>query len=165
MALHESEQLNRLDINAEDQFLDAHENGGRQRNGRWDFNTTDDLKTGASIAQDDVVEVVRVPQGAIIYGIDYAFEAMGAGATLDIGIKGADLSGEYDQQATADDPDFFTATPDDVAAAGTGEAGRALTEGWLYKTEKEVLITLTLSGAIWAADKDLNGLVRYSTNT
>jgi hypothetical protein len=123
-----------------------------------EFNTTDDID--ATLAEDDELLLQFIPAGTTLYLGRASFEAMGVGATLDLGLKAVDGSGYLDKDLTvADDPNFFTQSGAvDVSAAGSQDF---VTEPgvFAYQTEKELYLTAELSGAIWAADKDLAAAV------
>lgn len=137
---------------------------GKVRRLWFEFNTTDDLN-GVTLAEGDVIELVRIPKGYRVHGGKVFFEAMGTDQQADIGLKGDDGSGyiSADDSTTADDPDFFTTAPLDVAAAGEAEFGVLQEDNPGYATEKDVVLTATLidstSSDPWAADKDFNGYV------
>jgi len=175
MAIHESDQI--IDINlgstGTQKWLDKNDLGARFRIGVYKFNTTDNVISPAVLAEADTVELVRIPKGSRIFGIEGYNEAMGTDQIARIGIKGADGSGTFDCAGTADDPIFFTndLTNDgiDVAAVGEYKVGVSQLGNFLYITEKEVIITMTLfdvsSSDPFDADKDFDGVVYYTNNT
>lgn len=117
------------------------------------FNTTDDLG-GGTLAQGDLVIGPEVKKNDILTRLRLEWEAMGASATLNVGLRGADGDGYLDEaQTVADDVNLFTSSPIDVSSAGSQEI--LLPFGSTY--DKDVEVTLSLGGAIWAADKDLLG--------
>jgi len=155
MAIQKSRQVNlvELDNAVQTSFINPEDSLGRLHVFRGDFNTTDD--ESGTLAQDDELRITIIPTGTTLYTGAASFEDMGASATLDLGLAGVDGSGFIDKDnLVADDPDFFTPTPIDVAAAGNADFLKDVVTV-LFKTEKPLYITGTLSGAIWAADKDL----------
>jgi len=173
MSTQQSEQVTKINLEStgQAQWLDPNDLGARQRVAKFNFNTTDDIN--AALAEGDVVWLVKIPKGAMLYGIQGYHEAMGTDQIAKLGIAGADGSGTYDSAGTADDIDFFTndLTNDgiDVAAVGEFIAGIKQLEGFGYLTTKEVYITMTLfdvtSSDAFAADKDFDGVVYYTDNT
>lgn len=119
------------------------------------FNTTDDLTDGASLVQGDNVSLVEIKADDIPTKIVLNWEAMGAGATLDLGVRGSDGSGFTDKAGTVADDDDFYLVAEDVSAAG--ELVIDITT--LASFDKDVELVANLDGAIWAADKDLKGLL------
>jgi len=146
--------------------LKPNELGGRLRVAWWEFNTTDDPTS--TMVEDDEVILAVIPKGARILGIEWACEAGGANQVVDVGIRGNDGTGYYDEAGTlADDDNFFTidGAVDIHAAGDPGLAANTLTNNYGYVTDKEVQITMkffddTGSTAV-AADKDVNGHITY----
>jgi hypothetical protein len=155
MARQTSNQISRVEADnaISTQFLNPKEKFGRPHPFAGTFNTTDDLDAGGVLAQDDVLDIALIPQGTTLFLGEVSFEAMGAGATLDLGLRAADDSGFLDADGTvADDEDFFAAAID-VSAAGYQTFQSQL--GFYYTTEKPLYLTGTLAGAVWAANSDL----------
>jgi len=161
----ESEQVTKINKESTGQqsWLKPNELGGRLRVAKFNFNSTDDLKAGESLADPTDILLTVLPKGAQLVGIEGYNGAFGAGVVADFGISGRDGSGTYDCAGTADDTDFLEAGVS-VAAAGTYVAGKD-TPGFLYNTEKEVYITLQLRGAVPAAGIDIDGVIYYVDNT
>ena len=160
----ESEQVTKInkESSGEAHWLDPNDLGARIRIAQFSFNSTDDLKAGESLADPTSIDLVKLPSGARLLGIEGNFEDFGASVQLDIGLRGANSSG-YDKAGTADDPDFLDQNID-VSSAGTLNAAKNKT-AFGYITSKEVYVTAELNGAVPAADKDLDGVVYYTDNT
>lgn len=138
---------------------------GQIRALNFEFNTTDDLN-GGTLADNDTVNLVRIPAGyRIIEGV-YGFEAMGANVTADIGLIAADGSGylSADGTTTADDIDWLV-DGDDVSSAGVGSFVNTFvgSPGAKLVAEKDYFLSVkfidTVGSNAAAADKDFNGVV------
>jgi hypothetical protein len=136
------------------QPLKPNELHGRVRMARFSFNT------GAGSTEGENIALVRLPKGARVLRAYLTFEAMGAGATLDVGLMAVDGTGEIDDDATSDSETFF-ATDLDVSAAGALTDDEVLETNYGYELQKECYVVGTVDGANWAADKDLIGHVEY----
>lgn len=118
--------------------------------------------TGASgPATSDVIQLVKVPKGARIFGIYIMHDAMTSGA----GTAGADYG-------DGGDVDRFVAARD-MDAANTGvwlplrqeDANLdAKTLGFGYKYADADTVDAVVTGEAWAANKRLDGFVLYSTD-
>ncbi len=143
--------------------LEIHESGSRERSEYYEFNTTD--QGNDAVAADDIINLALVPANRRLDHIKWATDGLGTDVELLFGIKGADGSGVYDDQGTADDDDFFNSTAVDVSGVGDGEVGKALAEQFGYLTTKAVIITAKVvdGGSIAVtADKNLKGKVYYA---
>jgi hypothetical protein len=133
---------------------------GQVRRLYFSLNTSD----LTSVAELDVVRLVRIPAGSRIYGGRVINEAIGANQVVDIGLQGADGTGNIDAAgAVSDDPDFFTSAQLAVATVGENSFGILQEDNPTYKAEKDLYLTLTFedtsSNVAPAADKDITGYV------
>lgn len=123
---------------------------------RLDFNTTDDL-AGGTLTQGQIVKIGKLKKNDIGTRLRLAWEAMGASATANIGVRGSDGDGFYDAAGTLADSSTLlspSAGAVDVSSAGSTEI---LLDPKTAKFDKDVDIVVSLGGAVWAADKDLYG--------
>lgn len=114
----------------------------------------------AGPAVGDVIQLVKVPAGARIFGIYLVYDAMSSG----VGIAGAD----YGDSGVAGR--FALALDMDAASTGRFLPIRdenadlmAKTLGMGYKYPSASIISATVTGEAWAANKRLSGYVLYST--
>lgn len=134
---------------------------GRVRS--FSFNTTDDLN-GHTLADDNVIPLLKLFPGETLLGFAAAWEAMGTGTTADIGLVAIDGSGVIDEAGTADTADYLL---DGLDVAALGE--KVFTQLWAdpgvgpLKITKPVYVTVKFIDADGttpaAADKDFNGYV------
>jgi len=140
MASHNSnEWANRVAVPSV--FNPAYTDGGRMRVQTFSFTTP------VGIAEDDTINLCKLPAGAKVIGGYVQHGAMGVSSTLDIG--------------TAADPNKY-ASAIDVAAAGVSSAvasTAALNYGAVTTTEENIIATA--AGAAWADGEDLNGHIVY----
>lgn len=109
----------------------------------WRFNT------GTSAPQiNDVIELVTLPPGSRVLRIVTANEAMGASATYDMGDSA--------------DPNRFTAAPRDVAAAGADVSAETIADAHGHVYASATVLQMTVLGAAWNTDADIDGYVIYS---
>ncbi len=102
--------------------------------------------TTVSPAQNDLVNLCRVPAGSKILSGFVQFEAMGASATLDIGTSAS--ATKY-------------ASAINVASIGTGSfANTAALNFGLVLTADEYIVA-KMSGAAWTTAKAVNGYIMY----
>jgi hypothetical protein len=160
MAAYKSVQLTLVD-GAGAERIENGDGFGRVRRDYFNYNSS----TGFAAA--DTVEVARIPKGARVHGVFVANEDFDSGTTLaiDIGIKGTDGSGTYDSSGTADDADFFTATPSTALIAAVNTPAN-LVDNYAasqYLTSKAVTVEITVEtgAAGLQANKDLKGYVEY----
>lgn len=145
MATHDSKQIQQWEAVGHAP-LKPNELYGRVRIAYGQFQADRDVSGGAA-AQNDNVRMVTIPKGARLVGGTVKHGAFGASVTLDIGLRGADLSGylSADGSTTADDPDGV-ATNVDISAAGSFDLFEEL--GFLYfETEKETELMFLFEGA------------------
>jgi hypothetical protein len=157
MATQRSKQLNltEADNAVQTAFINPRDAFGRLHPFTGEFNTTDDASP--AILLNDVIRLHRIPAGTTLFRGDVTFEAMGAGAELDLGLEAVDGSGFLDKDGLiADDPNFFTqAGTINVSAAGTAKYVNTDVNTHLYVTEKELVVTGSILNAVWDPDKDL----------
>lgn len=118
-------------------MLSTDEMKGRIRVAYFDFTTPAD-----GVAIGDTVDLVTLPKGARILGGRSAYEAMGAGATMQIGV-----SGDADK--------YFAAAS--VAAAGNAAIAADVATNTGDVLADETTVFATAGGANWAAGKRLCG--------
>lgn len=152
MARQTSNQVARVEADnaVSTQFLNPEEKFGRPHPFSGVFNTTDDA---VALALDDLVDMASIRPGVTLFIGGASWEAMGAGATLDLGLRAKDGSGFLDAAGTVADDDTFFASAIDVSAAGYQDFQSQA--GFFYTTEKELYLTAKTAGAVWAADSDL----------
>ena len=158
MATYNSEQLKAaLAPNYDPKERNRHNPVRRES---WTYNTTDDPT--ATVAEGDSVRVALLPKGTRIWGGKIFFEAIGSNQKIDVGLEGADGSGNYDG-TNSDDPDFFTTAQLDVAAAGEAEFGVLQEDNPGYELLKDCYLTLTHDDSVGSTapdtDKDIDGYV------
>lgn len=159
MATHDSKQTKQWEAVGHGP-LKANESRGRVRTSYFQFKASRDA-VAAVIAQNDSVRLCHIPAGARLLFGEVVHGAFGALTTLDLGLRGADLSGylSEDGSTLADDPDGI-ATNLDVAAAGKKDMFEET--GFIgYETEKEVELMALFEGANPADDVELSGYIAY----
>lgn len=135
-------------------FQSPSTNGGRVRTSTFAFNT------GAGLTVNAKVALAVLPKGAKILSVRYGNEAMGTGATMDLGT--------HTREGVALSATLLAATAA-VATAGTNvvyppfstDAGVDIAP----LPEQETVLTAVVKGANWAADRDLKGYVLWVENT
>lgn len=159
MARQTSNQVSRVEADnaVSTQFLNPEEKFGRPHPFVGTFNTTDDVDPATPLAQDDVVDLALIPEGTSLLLGEVSFEAMGAGATLDLGLRAQDGSGFLDVAGTVADDEDFLASAIDVSAAGYQTFQSQA--GFYYVTEKPLYLTGTTAGAVWATNSDLKASI------
>lgn len=159
MATHKSYQLNKVESQDHDPLKPSHHRG-KMRVSLWNFQADRDVSGGAA-AQNDDVELCRIPKHAVLLGGWFKHGAFGAGTVLDVGLKALDGSGYLDAAlSVADDPDAL-ATDLDIAAAGSKTLFE-LTAYNFYETEKELVLTCKFEGANPADNVELYGYIEYA---
>ena len=118
---------------------------GKQRVSYFEFTTpaASDPTTG------DTINLTFVPSGARILGIHLAFEAAGAGITLDVGTTVAAQSQRY------------AATIDVSSAGASNVAGDTIANNFGDSLTADTIIMGTVGGGTWAATKKLFGFVTW----
>lgn len=129
---------------------------GRLRIARFTYDTDTDR------TQNHHVGLAVLPKGARVIGGFVAFGAMGAGATMGIGLAGNDDSGYIDADNSVSDVATHFLNALDVSAAGVTETlARTVALNYGYELEKECKLVMKMTGAQWAADKQVYGHVEY----
>ena len=133
----------------------VYDDGARVRCKKFIKTLTADLVVADTLALCLLPKNARVIRGAL------DFEAMGTGATIDLGLVGADASGEI-EDGVADDPDMLL---DGVVVAAAGQDTFAVLENGdasaLYLTQKDVLLLATAGVADWPSGQTIRGYVLY----
>lgn len=113
----------------------------------------------ASEASGQNIALATIPKGARILGGEICVSATMGSCTFALGIAAKDGTGVIDASATSDSTNFFLAA---VALTTTAQTPFAITQAlnYLYETQKEVYLTLTL-GAASAGTQTLMGSIRY----
>lgn len=120
--------------------------------------------TGAVAHTNDVILLAKLPMNTRVVGGVVTVTAMGGAQTFDMGIMGADGSGYY-TGTTANDPDFFTASPiacsnavaDTFADVVAGDQNANVELG-------DRLTYLTISpptGVTWTTNETITGYIKY----
>lgn len=144
MATYDSDQIAKLDLAPTPSALAANELLGRVRIARFSHV----IPTGG-YAQDDVLELIDLPKGALLLGGAIVFSAMGASRTVLVG--------------TAADTDRY------LASTSTATAGTALIGNTIALNFHEVLTVKTrlqavMGGGTWPAAGVFNGHVLFVTD-
>jgi hypothetical protein len=144
MATVHSDQYQAAYVSVPSVALDANESGGRVRVKRATLNTT-----AKPVNSGDIINLLKLPPGACILGGDVKFGAMGASATLAIGVAGT--PGKY-----------LGATS--VAAAGKALLADSLALGGSEELTVETTLIGTAAGANYAAGQDLKVTIQYAVD-
>lgn len=159
MATHKSLQLLKV-ASPDHDPLDANEHRGKVRVSHFQFQADRDA-TGAAAAQNDDVELCRIPAHARLLDGFVKHAAFGTSVVLDVGLKALNGDGYLDEADTvADDPDAI-ATDVNIAAAGSFSLFEE-TAYRMYVTEKELVLTCKFEGANPADNVELEGYISYS---
>jgi len=133
----------------------VHDDGGRVRFKKFV------VVLANTLAQNAMVGLCVIPKGARIVRGGLAFSSMGQGRTLDLGLAGADGSGEIDT-SVSDDVDLFL---DGIDVSGSGVDTFAVLENQdnnaLYLTAKDVVLTAKALGGTFPQAGSIVGYVMY----
>lgn len=123
--------------------LKANESRGRVRIAYFDWTTV------AGLAIADTLDLVQLPDAARVLAGRIAFGALGAGATVDIGVAGAQAR-------------YLAAGA--VAAAGTLDFANTTASNIGDELAADTVIFATITGAAWAAGQVIRGWIMYAQN-
>jgi hypothetical protein len=109
----------------------------------------------------------RIPKGAVIHGIKWCNSVSLGSSTITFGVAGADGSGFIDAAGTvADDAAgtlLFFKNPAAVSTVTTGQScADSIAQNFMYKTEKELILTLIVAAATLPASGTLKGYIEYT---
>ncbi len=130
--------------------------GGKERIAFFSF-----LTTGS--AQNDTVELVRLPKGTRILGGHIISEALGTSVTLSVGTDKDIVNGVADTAIAAGAANLLAATSHASAANSSLAATYALGAGARCEAG-ETLVYATIGGATPTTAKQVQGWVRYLQN-
>lgn len=130
---------------------------GRMRIARFTYETP--VTTGVVDGQN--IAACILPKGARVLRIFLAWEDMGTGVAVDVGLMGNDGSGFIDAANSVADDDALFAAAVDLATAGETTVADTIAENYGYETEKECLLVLTAETGDWDAEQDIIGHVEY----
>ena len=119
------------------------------------------VATGAGIAQNSIIALAKLPKGSRIVGGRIDFGAMGTSATCELGLAATDGGGYLDAAGTVSDTIDKLLAAGNVAALGQLDYANTAALGFLYETEKEVMLVAKATGAAWAASKTLQGIIKF----
>lgn len=130
--------------------------GGKERIAFFSFLTT-------GVAQNDVVQLVKLPKGTRIMGGNIISEALGASVTLAIGTDVALTQGSGDTAIAAGAANLLAATSHASAANTAFAATYALGAGARCEAG-ETTLSVTVAGATPTTALQVQGWVRYLQN-
>ena len=138
----------------------VHDDGGRVRLKKFSYTAT------AALAASSTLVLCQLPKASRVVGGAIAFSAFGVGRTLDLGLVGADASGNIDDATpVADDVDFYL-DGIDVSGAGQDTFGDLASGDGnaLYLSEKDVLLLATVLGDTMPLAGWIVGYVLYAVD-
>ncbi len=112
----------------------------------------------------DVIQLAELPMNTRVVGGVVTVSAMGGAQTFDMGIMGADGSGYY-TGTTANDPDFFTASPiscsnavaDTFADVVAGDLNANVELG-----DRRTYLTISPPATVlWTTNETITGWIKY----
>ncbi len=104
----------------------------------------------------------RIPAGAIINGIKFCNSATLGSTTISLGVVAADGSGSIDAAGTQDSDSLAKFRADAVSTVTTGQScADSIALGFMYETEKELYLVLTVATATAPASGTLKGFIEY----